>query len=117
MFQSPRFDGLALAAISIMLAVSVPARAEADRLAALIPELSAANVAVLDASLSTTNLELITSEGSINDALWSQMTTLGWMAQLETQQGGPAGVRLKTFALTDEGRRQIPGFLKRATKP
>lgn len=108
---------LPLIAAALGVFAASPVMAEAATSVPLIAALSESDRSVLDASLSTSQIALMTSEGSANDALWSELAKRGSMERLPDQQGEPVGVKLKMFGLTDAGRRTLPGVLHRVAKP
>jgi hypothetical protein len=107
----------ATAVVGVMFCFSLgnSVQAEPD-VAPLVAALSAGDRSVLDAAVARDNADLMTTEGSANFALWSAFAAKGWMTLKEDPQGGPIGLKLKTFALTDAGRQAIPGMLRTGGK-
>jgi hypothetical protein len=69
--------------------------------------------AVLRSSLETAEADLVTTRGSANDAMWTTFVGFGWMVERPTFQGGPAGLELRAFAWTPDGRREVAAALDR----
>jgi hypothetical protein len=76
-------------------------------------QLSAADLSVLQASVSTPGSFMTTSPGSPNQLVWSAMEKLGWMVRSEDELGLAGGGRfaLQMFAATPEGCEAIKELL------
>ena len=105
-----------MTALLCAVRASVPVSAEEDRLPAMIAALDQTGISVLQESLAKPDVILMTSEGSTNDALWSEFAARGWMAESPGFGGGPVGVTLKTFSITPDGLAKIPAVLDAARK-
>ena len=82
----------------------------------LIRRLSASDVSVLRATLDTPDSQIATVANSANDVLWSAFVKKGLARELtlDLDVPIPPGFRPKTFALTDDGRTELPQLLSDA---
>ena len=106
------FGGRWLAAVILMAALTGSAMAQqspvkpfdVDQLAARIRALSAGDRSVIVASASTPGAAMMTSAGSANDSLWSEMEAVGWTARDKEK---PPADFLRVFVLTESGARAV----------
>ncbi|HEX8166905.1 MAG TPA: hypothetical protein VF601_14115 [Beijerinckiaceae bacterium] len=74
-----------------------------------IAALGAGDRSVLEAALQNPDSQMLTTEGSANHVLWSEMAQIGWMTELPLPEGFPEFCRI--YALTEEGSSAIPDLI------
>jgi len=111
-------ESLATVVILAVLAAVAPGHAVANEadLTPLIAAIDERGISILQDSLAKPNIQLITSEGSANHALWRAFAARGWMTEGPGYGGGPVGVILKVYTLTPDGLAKIPAVLDGAKK-
>jgi hypothetical protein len=107
------------AAISLLSGVLVvnspiPSAAQEMNVSRLIKNLSAGDLSVLHGWLQPIDNQMMTIEGSANDALWTVLAKRGLLRQSSPPADFPAGLKIKIFSVTSEGRKRIPQLLKDA---
>ena len=79
--------------------------------------LSAADLSVIEAAASKPGSLMLTSSGSANDALWSDMETVGWTKRAhpfgQATDANPAAKLVRAFELTPEGANAVRTALAR----
>jgi hypothetical protein len=69
---------------------------------------------VIEAAVSRPGSVMTTSQGSPNDALWSEMEKVGWTKRLNPFEGTPElAALLRAFALTEDGAKAVVAALAR----
>ena len=83
--------------------------ADTAALLPLLAALTAGDVSVTREAIKRPDSQVVTTPGSANDALWSELVRRGWMVEAKPPDG-LAGV-VKTFTFTRTGRQRLPEIL------
>lgn len=92
-----------------------------DPISKLEIALSDGDRSVLREILNRPGSQMVTTAGSPNDALWSELTRRGLMIQLEipaemSKAAAGQDLNIKFFSITDKGQSEIPNLLPRVFK-
>ena len=91
---------------------------QTDALLARMRTMSAADISVLLAAANTADSNMTTAPGSANEALWTGMAELGWVAIKDDSLDLPGGKRfeMKIYSITPAGRQPILDLLSSLAK-
>jgi hypothetical protein len=86
-----------------------------EALLVLMRSMSPAEISVLEASVRTPDSNMTTGPGSRNEALWTEMAQLGWIAIKEDSIDLPGGneFTVKIYSITPEGVAPIQELLSK----
>ena len=93
-------------------------QAQVDAVLQRMRQMSAADLSVLAASTQTPGSSMTTAPGSANEALWSELVTLGWMIKRDEDLELPGGRRLPmtVYTINAEGLQPISDLLSAVSK-
>lgn len=83
-----------------------------DDLVKAMDGLTAGDISMLEASVSSPGSIIATVSGSANDVFWTQLEALGWLRAAELPAGQPDLQWMRCFTLDDAGVASIAALLK-----
>jgi hypothetical protein len=111
-FKLPAATGLLFGVL--LVNSPIPSAAQDPDITRLIKNLSAGDLSVLHAGLQSLENQMMTIEGSANDALWTVLEKRGLMRQSPVPSHFPSELKIRIFSVTSQGQKRIPQLLKDA---